>query len=76
MARTKNPTRQRPLYQPFCRIPDEIRHVAGVARKGEAQPMPSMSFRGQWLRDAGFAPGVRILLRVIERGQLVIDRID
>jgi type I toxin-antitoxin system toxin SymE len=81
MTRTKvaakpKRSRARPLHQPVCRIPDEVRHVARIARSGGGRELPSMSFRGEWLREAGFAPGARILLRVLVRGQLVVDRID
>jgi hypothetical protein len=34
-----------------------------------------MTFSGEWLRRAGFAPGARILIMVQCRGQLIIERL-
>lgn len=63
---------RRPHHQTVCWIPRDEREVRGTKR-GSA--LPSMTFSGEWLRRAGFAPGARILIMVQCRGQLIIERL-
>jgi len=69
---------KRPAHQKVCWIPKEIRHVASVMRtdvRGKQRKVPSITLRGDWLRAAGFAPESPVLIRVVVRGQVVIDRL-
>ena len=79
-ARSSSERRQRnrPERQKVCWIPKDVRRVATVTRAAARDPkkrkVPCLVFCGDWLRDAGFPPGAPILVRVVVRGQLVVDR--
>jgi hypothetical protein len=70
--------RNRPERQKVCWIPKDVRRVATVTRADARDPkkrkVPCLVFCGDWLREAGFPPGAPILVRVVVRGQLVVDR--
>lgn len=70
--------RDHPARQKVCWIPKDIRRVATITRAYARDPkkrkVPCLVFCGDWLRDAGFPPGAPILVRVVVRGQLVVDR--
>jgi hypothetical protein len=74
----KQKQRNRAPHQKVCWIPKEVRRVATIlrtdTRDAKKRKVPCLVFRGDWLRDAGFAPGTPILVRVVVRGQLVVDR--
>jgi hypothetical protein len=77
-AASERRQRNRPDRQKVCWIPKDVRRVATVTRADARDPkkrkVPCLVFCGDWLREAGFPPGAPILVRVVVRGQLVVDR--
>ncbi len=42
----------------------------------ESQQLPLLQLSGLWLRDAGFDPGARVRVDVMEEGRLVVTRVE